>query len=112
MPITKLQQIAYDAYLRNDKSIRPAPRDLGLAYLGVRHKIIAAEKRIIVSDGQKAAVENTGLNITSATHGWRKVQNEDGSAGSVFWKADNAVDTTALIDAIREGLESLPPPAV
>ena len=53
MPITKLQQIAYDAYLRNDKSIRPTPRDLGLAYLGVRHKIIAAEKRIIVSDGQK-----------------------------------------------------------
>ena len=112
MPITKLQQIAYDAYLRNDKSIRPTPRDLGLAYLGVRHKIIAAEKRIIVSDGQKAAVENTGLNITSATHGWRKVQNEDGSADSVFWKADNAVDITALIDAIREGLESLPPPAV
>ena len=112
MPITKLQQITYDAYLRNDKSIRPTPRDLGLAYLGVRRKIIAAEKRIIVSDGQKAAVENTGLNITSATHGWRIVQNEDGSADSVFWKADNAVDITALIDAIREGLESLPPPAV
>ena len=53
MPITKLQQITYDAYLRNDKSIRPTPRDLGLAYLGVRRKIIAAEKRIIVSDGQK-----------------------------------------------------------
>lgn len=66
MPITKLQQIAYDAYLRNDKSIRPKPRDLGLAYLGVRHKIIAAKKWINAPEGQKAAVENTFKNLACA----------------------------------------------
>ena len=112
MSITEPQQIAYDAYLQNGRNIRATARALNEAYSGVRRKIITAEKWINASEGQKAAIENTGLDITSGQHGWRKVKNKDGSADSVFWKADSAVDATALIEAIREGLESLPPPAV
>ena len=64
MSITEPQQIAYDAYLRNGKNIRATARDLGLAYSGVHRKIIAAEKWINASEGQKAAIENTGLDIS------------------------------------------------
>lgn len=110
MGITPKQQIAYDCWLKNDKNIRAAARELGEAYSGVAVKIKLAKKWFDAPEGQKAAIENTGLDIGNAKHGWRKVQNEDGSADSVFWKANNEADTTALIDAIREGLESLSPP--
>ena len=64
------------------------------------------------ANGQKAAVENTGFEMDSARQCWRKVKNLNGSAGSVLWKVDNDADLTALIDAIWDGLQSLPPTAV
>jgi hypothetical protein len=58
-------------------------------------------------EGQQAAVEATGLDYSTAKHGWRVIQHEDGSRDSVFWKAPDLPDDT--LERIRDAFEGLTP---
>lgn len=60
------------------------------------------------SSGQRAAILSSGLDITSARHGWRKVKNADGSSDSVFWKAESAVDDAELIERVADAFRDIP----
>jgi len=61
--------------------------------------------------GHAAAIEATGLDISSAKHGWRIIQHPDGSRDSVFWKQDGPeIETQSIADAIKEAMKDVPPP--
>lgn len=62
------------------------------------------------SEGQRQAIQSTGLDITSAKHGWRKVKNDDGSSDSVFWKSDASTDGSgeSLIDRVADAFRDIP----
>lgn len=54
----------------------------------VKSLLERARQYLNASEGQRQAVANAGLDLSSAKHGWRKVKNADGSSDSVFWKAE------------------------
>lgn len=56
--------------------------------------------------GQLAAVEAAGLDLSSAKHGWRVIQHEDGSRDSVFWK--NETTPEELVELVREAFCDIP----
>lgn len=84
---------------------------MGLSFHQVKRGLHQYHKRTalmeIMSEGQKAALEASGLDISSAKHGWRVIQHEDGSRDSVFWKADEQ-EQNDLFQSIREAFEDLP----
>jgi hypothetical protein len=67
-------------------------------------------------DGQKAAIEASGLDVSSAKHGWRVIQHEDGSRDSVFWKAEAAEATKSpedILSQIADRMDKIrPAPAI
>lgn len=113
MPATKKQLEALKAYRENGNNAVTASQVLGKAPRTVQDLVRKALKWEAASQGQIDAVHNTGLDITGATHGWRKVKNPDGSADSVFWRAEKAQSVTSqdLGQAITEALASVVPSA-
>ena len=104
--MTPKQKEAYDA-VQQHGSIRAAARALDEAYSGVRKKYNLAKRWLKASEGQKAAIEASGLDISSAKHGWRVVQHEDGSRDSVFWKAEQEGEAD-IAERIKAALGDLP----
>jgi len=106
--ITPAQQEALDA-LEQHGSERAAARALGISRGAMRDRVERGKLWQHAPDGQKAAIEASGLDVGTARHGWRVVQHEDGSRDSVFWKAEQGeTDPNQIIEAIREGLEDVP----
>lgn len=66
-----------------------------------------AQKWNEAPEGQKAAIEASGLDIATAKHGWRVIQREDGSRDSVFWKADTGGEDD-LLDRIKSAFADIP----
>lgn len=60
------------------------------------------------SSGQKSALEATGLDFSSARHGWRVKVNEDGSRDSVFWKAEQSEATDDLLERVADAFKDIP----
>ncbi|WP_299949059.1 hypothetical protein [uncultured Ruegeria sp.] len=87
--------------------IRPAARALGVAYSGLHARYRRALEWLEAPEGQKSAIEVSGLDIGTAKHGWRVIQREDGSRDSVFWKADPG-EQDSLIDRIKDAFSDLP----
>lgn len=85
---------------------------LGISFDAVKDRLQRAKKWQSVTPGQAAAMEVSGLDVLNARHGWRVVQHENGSRDSVFWKADEAEEQGAFLDAIREAFDGLSPAQV
>lgn len=78
----------------------------------VRRSVKAALAWLEASEGQKGALEATGLDIQQARHGWRIVVDPvTGSRDSVFWKreADSAEDPIDLAEVLKNSLRKIPP---
>lgn len=88
-------------------------RVMGISERGVKSLLERARRWSEAPEGQKAAIEATGLDISTARCGWRVIPREDGGRESVYWRAEDVEDRVeSLVDAIREGLSTLPPPPV
>ena len=113
MPMTKEQQEAFKAWNDNSQNFMKAAKKLGIPRSTLRDRVVAAQKWIEAPDGQKKAVDAAGLSITGAKHGWRKIKNDDGTADSVFWKADNKeIDPQDLREVIQDALQDIKPPKI
>lgn len=61
------------------------------------------------SPGQLDAIKTTGLDIQSASHGWRVKVQPDGSRDSVFWKTQRIdIDPVNVAEALAAELQNLP----
>jgi hypothetical protein len=104
--MTPAQREALDAYEQHG-SQRKAAAALGISKSAMQQRLVAAERWLNAPEGQKAAIEASGLNISAAKHGWRVVQHDDGSRDSVFWKADEQ-EQQDMLERIKEAFEDLP----
>lgn len=83
---------------------------LGISEKAVKDRLERARKAADrVPPGQIAAVEAAGLDLASATHGWRVIQREDGGRDSVFWKSQATTDD--VLQRIRDAVEGIAPAA-
>tara|TARA_R110000782_G_scaffold218427_1_gene305803 strand:- start:24944 stop:26056 length:1113 start_codon:yes stop_codon:yes gene_type:complete len=106
--ITGPQREALDA-MEKYGTQRAAADALGISRSGLRARIYGAEKWLAAPDGQKAAILHSGLSIGTAKAGWRKIKNEDGTADSVYWRAEDTPNTESMADALKEGLADAAP---
>lgn len=107
--MTPEQQAAVEAYKQHG-SQRLAADALGISRSALRDRLANAEKWQEAPEGQKAAIEASGLDIGTAKHGWRVIQHEDGSRDSVFWKAE-AADRKQFLDDLKEAFSDIKPVA-
>lgn len=105
MAATERQLEALRIY-RETNSLRETAKLMGIAYSAAQRLVKRAERWKNAPEGQKAAVEASGLDLTTAKHGWRVIQHEDGSRDSVFWVAEG--EQVNLVDAMTDALSSLP----
>lgn len=78
----------------------------------VRRHVQKALKWEEASEGQKSALEVTGLDIGQARHGWRIVVDPaTGSRDSVFWKqqADDDAEPVNMVEVLKASLKTIPP---
>jgi metallophosphoesterase superfamily enzyme len=109
--MTPAQREALDAYNRHGGNQTAAARELGLARSSFQERLARARRFLAAPEGQQAAITAAGLDITTATHGWRVVPREDGGRDSVFWKApatDTGFDPAQFAADLRDHLEALP----
>lgn len=108
--LTKAQQEALDA-VEKYGSARKAAAALGISRTAVRQRIAAAHMHALLPEGPKAAMESTGLDISTARHGWRIIPRADGSRDSVFWKTPepDAVVPEDVLEQIVERLDAMRP---
>lgn len=110
MPATQIQLEALEAYRANNENATATAKALGKSRASVRELVSKALKWEQASQGQLAALEVSGLDITGAKHGWRVIVHPDGSRDSVFWKAGSENDDPMkLVDAIKDAMESVAP---
>ena len=77
--------------LKGEKlSNREIGQRLGINESAVRKRLARAKKWASASEGMKASLETSGINIEEAHSGWRIIQHEDGSRDSVYWMADRS----------------------
>lgn len=103
MPMTERQSEAIRLYTEL-RSIRKVAAKMRINYSAAHGLIDRAQKWQEAPEGQKAAIEVSGLDITSAKHGWRVVKHKDGSRDSVFWTADTTENPQDIAEALKEGL--------
>ena len=106
--MTPGQREALAAYEQAGRSYRAGARLIGRTYSLFHRQVTAALRYSEAPEGQKAAIEAAGLDIESASHGWRVIPRDDGGRDSVFWKAqpDTAQDVT---ERLRDAFLDLPP---
>ena len=85
--MTPAQREALEAYEQHG-SQRKAAAALGISKNALQDRLVRAKQWLDAPEGQKAAIEVSGLDIGAAKHGWRVIQHKDGSRDSVFWKAE------------------------
>ena len=88
-------------------SERKAAEALGIAKSTLHDRVKRARKWLNAPEGQKAAIEVSGLDLGTAKHGWRVIQHDDGSRDSVFWRAEDQGQED-FISRIRAAFEDLP----
>jgi hypothetical protein len=85
---------------------------LGITRKAARNRWDRAQLWLSAPQGQRDAILHSGLDISIAKAGWRKVKNEDGSRDSVYWSAANKpLDAGDMVSALKEGLADLAPAA-
>lgn len=111
--MTPGQREALEAY-RLHGSQQKAADALGISRATLRGRLERAKRWEQAPEGQKAAIEASGLDIGTAKHGWRVVQHEDGSRDSVFWKDEaEEQDPGDVLERIADRLENIrPAPAI
>jgi hypothetical protein len=98
-----------EAMEQSDGIASKAARSLGMDRGTFVHRLDAARRYAAAPEGQRQAVSATGLDFSTATHGWIKTDGEGKVTGhSVFWKAQP--DPQKLADAIREAIADCPAP--
>lgn len=107
--MTPAQQEALDAYEQHG-SYSKAAASLGISKAAFGERLDRARKAQAAPEGMLAAVEASGLDLSTAAHGWRVIQHDDGSRDSVFWKAPASAgsDVMEQIRAAFDGLEPAP----
>lgn len=112
MPMTKLQKETLKLWHTHGENYVIVAELLSKNESTVRRAVKAALAWGDASEGQKDALESTGLDISQARHGWRIIVDPlTGSRDSVFWKkeTDSEDDPINLAEAIKASLKSIPP---
>jgi len=89
-------------------SHRAAAEAMGISPSSYRRLLERAEKYEAATEGQRAAVDASGLDMGVARHGWRVIPREDGGRDSVFWVADQGDNAEDLAARWHELLSDLP----
>ncbi len=111
MPMTKLQEETLTLWHTHGESYAIVAELLGKNESTVRRAVKAALAWNEASEGQKDALEATGLDISQARHGWRIIVDPvTGSKDSVFWKQtpDAEEPAISLADALIASLKKIP----
>ena len=103
--MTPLQREALEAYERHG-TLRAAAEALGISKTSFEDRLTRARRYKDAPEGQRAAIDASGLDSVAAKHGWRVVQHEDGSRDSVFWKAEDAAPED-IAEKMREAFEGM-----
>ena len=83
-----------------------AAKSLGMDANTFKHRLKTAyERGLHLSDGIRSALGTTRIAPGEARHGWSRVQDEDGSFHSVFWK--NEETTQDFIDQVRDAFAGI-----
>ncbi len=109
MSMTSEQKLVWD-FSQQGLSQTEIAEQLGVSRNAVKKRIARAKKWHNASDGHRAALEATGLDVERAKHGWRIVQHKDGSRDSVFWTAEDT-ESESLIERVRDALCDIEPAA-
>jgi len=105
MPMTERQRQIREAYQRLQNKSAVA-REFGISEHTVRESLVKSQRYLDADPGVRDAVDQTGLSMVSASHGWRRIQDPDtGNWNSVFWKNDRSVDEAqTFADLVREAM--------
>ncbi|MGB1215054.1 MAG: helix-turn-helix domain-containing protein [Pikeienuella sp.] len=111
--MTPEQREALDA-VRIHGSQQKAADALGIGRSTLRGRLNRAKQYLNAPEGQKAALEVSGLDVGTARHGWRVIRHNDGSRDSVFWKAeDSETSPEDVLEQISDRLDNIrPAPAI
>lgn len=83
---------------------------MGTTRDSARSLIKRAKKWMNAPEGIRAATDAAGLDLSSATHGWRVIPRDDGGRDSVFWRnATGPEDVAEAIKAAMADMPALPP---
>lgn len=110
--MTPEQAAVCEARERLSAELGRAPTDreggdyLGISEMAFRRRRQRAQKWIDAPEGVKSALTATGLDLRSASHGWRVIPREDGGRESVFWKNETTPEDFA--QAIKDALSDIP----
>lgn len=87
---------------------------LGISANAVKKRLARCQKWLDAPPGQKAAIEVSGLDISTAKSGWRVIQHEDGSRDSVYWRADQSAEAPEdVLERIADRMNAvLPAPTI
>lgn len=111
MAMTKIQEETLKLWHTHGECYATIAELTGKNESTVRRAVKSALAWNEASDGQTAALETTGLDISQARHGWRIIVDPvTGSRDSVFWKATNNEDDDPvnLAEAIMSSLKDIP----
>jgi hypothetical protein len=111
--MTEYQAKVLKLWRENHENTAKTARHLKLNEKSVREVLSRALKweEAESSPGQIESLEDTGIDIGIARHGWRiVVDKETGSRDSVFWVSkDPQIDPTSFKEAMKEAVKDLSP---
>ena len=113
MAVTENQAEALKLWRQNNQSYTAVAKAMGKGRTTVRELIQRALhwEEAENSPGQIQALQDTGLDISIAKHGWRIVVDPvTGSRNSVFWKSNQPdLDPIDVAEVLKEALETIAP---
>jgi len=91
---------------RPDATFAEMAEALGISRESFKSRWKRAQKWLDAPEGVQEAVTAAKLDLSSARHGWRVMQHEDGSRDSVFWRNEQTPEQIA--DGIKAALSEIP----
>lgn len=112
MAMTKIQEETLKLWHTHGECYATVAKVTGKGESTIRHSVKSALAWEKASEGQKDALEVTGLDINQARHGWRIIVDPvTGSRDSVFWRRENdsEEEEVNLVDVLKNSLRTIPP---
>ena len=112
MSMTEYQAKVLKLWRENHENSAKTARHFKVNESTIRRTLVRAIKweEAESSPGQIEALEDTGIDIGIARHGWRIKVHPDGSRDSVFWVSkDPQIDPTSFKEAMKEAVKDLDP---